>query len=122
MTLQQLQIVSPVFIVVSALAFLVLERYYPYNSQKAFRQGFWVDLIGYGVVQSYLLGLLISMIIYWIDNKSGMSRLRILADWPIWAQVVLFVLWHDLNTYLIRFCQHRSKYLWRTHEAHPFDP
>jgi len=117
-TLTQLQIVSPIFIVGAALAFLWLERVYAYNPQRPFREGFWVDLIGYGVVQSYLLGLLISILIHWIDNSSGISRLRLVSGWPIWAQVLLFVVWHDLNTYLIHFAQHRSKVLWRTHEAH----
>ena len=119
MTLQQLQIVSPVIIVGSALVFLVLERFFPYNKgQKAFREGFWVDLIGYGVVQSYLMGLLISALITYIDSSTGISRLKIVTHWPIWAQVALFVVWHDLNTYLIHRMQHRSDVLWRTHEAH----
>jgi sterol desaturase/sphingolipid hydroxylase (fatty acid hydroxylase superfamily) len=119
MTLGQLQVFSPIFIVASALAFIGLERIFPYNKgQKVFREGFWVDLVGYGILQSYVLTLVISSLIYFIDNNTGISRLRIVSDWPIWAQVLLFIVWHDFNTYWIHRTQHRSKWLWRTHEAH----
>lgn len=119
MSLSQLQILSPILIIGAGIVFVILERFYPYNpGQKLFREGFWTDLIGYGIVQSYLLGLLISAIIYFIDNHTGISRLRLVSGWPIWAQVGLFIVWHDLNTYLIHRAQHSFPLLWRTHEAH----
>lgn len=119
MKLETLQIISPIIIIGAGMAFAGLERLYPYNpGQKVFREGFWTDLIGYGIVQSYLLGLLISSIIYFIDHHTGLSRLQLVSGWPLWLQVVFFILWHDLNTYLIHRSQHRSKRLWRTHEAH----
>ncbi len=119
MSLTQLEILSPIFIIGSGVGFALLERYFPYNKgQTLFRDGFWTDLIGYGIIQSYLLGLLIATIIYFIDNHTGISRLQIVSGWPIWLQVVLFIIWHDLNTYIIHRTQHRSKRLWRTHEAH----
>jgi len=119
MTLQQLEIVAPVFTVLAGATFLILERIFPYNKgQRAFREEFWSDLIGYGLLQSLAMGYVISALIYYIDNHTGVSRLRIVSDWPIWAQVVLFVVWHDFNTYWIHRTQHASKYLWRTHEAH----
>lgn len=114
-----MQIVSPVVIFATGLAFIGLERLFPYNQgQRVFREGFWVDLIGYGVVQSYLLGLVISAFIYWFDHHTGWSRLHLVSDWPIWAQVLLFVVWHDFNTYCIHRAQHAVPVLWRTHEAH----
>jgi len=119
MSLQTLQIVAPCFIIGSGLAFIFLERLFPYNkNQKVFRDGFWVDLIGYGLVQSYLLTLIISSLIYYIDHHTGISRLRLVSDWPIWVQVIFFIVWHDLNTYLIHRLQHKVPSLWRIHEAH----
>jgi len=119
MSLAQLQILSPCFIVGSALLFLGLERKFPYNSgQRAFRDGFWVDLIGYGVVQSYLMGVIISALIGAVDRWTGLSHHGLVSHWPIALQVAFFILTHDLNTYLIHRAQHRSKVLWRTHEAH----
>lgn len=111
--------ISPVLIIGSGVVFALLEKLTPYNrGQKTFRDGFWTDLIGYGIIQSYLMGLLISALIYAIDNHTGLSRMKLVSGWPIWVQVVFFILWHDLNTYLIHRTQHRSKILWRTHEAH----
>ncbi len=120
MSLATLQIVAPIAIVSSGVVFMILERYFPYNrGQKAFREGFWVDLIFYGIVQSYLMGLLISQLIYYVDQHAGsISRLHLVTGWPIWVQVVFFIVTHDLSTYLIHRLQHRSDLLWRTHEAH----
>lgn len=121
MALSTLQnIVFPCFLVGSALLFIFLEKRYPYNrGERTFRQDFWLDLIGYGIIQSYVMGLVISYLIEFIDNSAGgISRLKLIGSWPIWAQVVLFIIWHDLNTYLIHRSQHRSRWLWRTHEAH----
>lgn len=119
MTLHELQIFSPVFIVFSAIMFMILERIFPYNTgQKTFHEDFWVDLIGYGIIQSYVLTLVISEIIYFIDHSTGLSRLHLVSGWPIWAQVILFIVWHDFNTYWIHRTQHHHPYLWRTHEAH----
>ncbi len=119
MSLATLEIVSPIIIFSAGVFFIVAERYFPYNSgQRVFREDFWVDLVGYGIIQSYLLGLIIANLIYFIDNHTHISRLHLVSAWPIWVQVVFFILWHDLNTYLIHRAQHRSKWLWRTHEAH----
>jgi undecaprenyl pyrophosphate phosphatase UppP len=57
MTLQQLEIVAPVFTVLAGATFLILERIFPYNKgQRAFREEFWSDLIGYGLLQSLAMG------------------------------------------------------------------
>ncbi len=119
MTFAQLQIVAPVFIVGSAFAFIGLERLFPYKlHEKVFRDEFWSDLIGYGVFQSYVMAAVIGWLCHYIDTTSGLSRLHLVSDWPIWVQVVFFIITHDLVTYLIHRSQHNSKFLWRTHEAH----
>jgi sterol desaturase/sphingolipid hydroxylase (fatty acid hydroxylase superfamily) len=119
MSLHTLQIVSPVIIVAAGLSFIGLERLFPYNrGQSVFRDGFWVDLLGYGVGQSYVMGLVLSAFIYWFDHQTGLSRLHLVSRWPIAWQVVFFIVWHDFNTYCIHRLQHGSRYLWRTHEAH----
>jgi sterol desaturase/sphingolipid hydroxylase (fatty acid hydroxylase superfamily) len=106
-------------IVATAFVFVGLERLLPYNrGQKIFREGFWVDLMGYGVVQSYVLGLMISKLIEWMDNVSGLSRLHLVSSWPVWLQCGFFFVVHDLYIYTFHRLQHRNKYLWRIHEAH----
>lgn len=112
------QVLSPVIIVSAALLFAALERRYPYDPQPLLREGFWTDLIGYGLVQSYLLGLLISQLIQWIDASTGLSRLQLVAGWPVWVQLSFFFVIHDFYIYWFHRLQHSSRVLWRTHEAH----
>lgn len=113
-----LEILSPLVLIGAALLFLLLERRYPYNPQKALRPGFWMDLVGYGAIQSYVMGVVISYLIRALDSTTGLSRLHLVSAWPIVLQLALFLVWHDFDTYLIHWCQHHSRLLWRTHEAH----
>jgi sterol desaturase/sphingolipid hydroxylase (fatty acid hydroxylase superfamily) len=114
-----LEIVSPVIIVAAALILIALERRFPYTpGQRLFRDGFWTDLVGYSLIQSYFCGLLIAAFIRWIDSGTGLSRLHLVSDWPLWVQVGFFLITHDLYIYLFHRLQHRSKILWRVHEAH----
>lgn len=110
---------SPFLIVGGALVLVGLERVFPYDRrQRLFRTGFWTDLIGYGFVQSYLLGLCITGLITWLDRTSGLSRLRLVSDWPLLTQLAFFLVTHDLYIYCFHRLQHHSNVLWRTHEAH----
>jgi sterol desaturase/sphingolipid hydroxylase (fatty acid hydroxylase superfamily) len=112
-------ILSPILIVGSALLFIALERRWPYDrAQKFFREGFWSDLLLYSLAQSYLLGLAIAWLIETIDSSTGLSRLRLVSDWPVWVQVLFFLVTHDLYIYLFHRAQHASPFLWRIHEAH----
>ena len=49
-----LALLSPLIIVSSALILIALERRYPYEPrQRLFREGFFTDLVLYGLLQSY---------------------------------------------------------------------
>ena len=112
-------IFSPCLIVLCALALIGLERLFPYDrGQRLLRKGFWTDLVGYGLVQSYLLGLCISAVITWLDRHTGLSRLGLVSEWPVPAQVAFFFVVHDFYIYWFHRLQHHSDVLWRTHEAH----
>ncbi len=112
--------VSIIIIASSAVLLILLERIFPYNSgQKILRQGFFDDLALYTIAQSYILGILIfNYIIYHIDNTTGISRLRLFAEVPVWIQLVFFTVTHDLYIYWMHRWQHKNKWLWRIHEAH----
>jgi sterol desaturase/sphingolipid hydroxylase (fatty acid hydroxylase superfamily) len=98
---------------------VVLERFFPYDrGQKIFRVGFFTDFFWYTLVQGYVMGLVIAGIIRAIDGSTGLSRLHVVSDWPILAQLAFFWVTHDLYIYWFHRLQHRSKVLWRTHEAH----
>ncbi|MGE0325758.1 MAG: sterol desaturase family protein [Polyangiaceae bacterium] len=110
---------SPLLIVGSALGFIALERIFPYDKgQPVFRKGFWLDLVAYGLIQSYFLGLVISALIAWLDRQSGLSRLRLVSDWHPLLQLGFFFVVHDFYIYWFHRLQHKSDLLWRTHEAH----
>ncbi len=115
----QVKIVSPLVICSAAVLFIALERVFPYNKgQRILRQGFWTDLIWYTIVQSYVLALVISTIIVWTDNHTGLSRFHLVSGWSIGLQICFFFVIHDFYIYWFHRLQHNSRILWRIHEAH----
>lgn len=111
---------STLTIIGAAIFFVVAERIFPYTKeQKIFREGFFDDLALYTIAQSYILGILIfTYIINFVDDSTGLSRLRLFKDVPIWIQLLFFLITHDLYIYWMHRWQHSNKFLWRIHEAH----
>jgi sterol desaturase/sphingolipid hydroxylase (fatty acid hydroxylase superfamily) len=99
---------------------LIWERVAPYRpGLSLFRDGFWVDLVWYTLIQSYFLKILIfDYVIAPVQMNWDWSAWQFVRHWPIWVQVGFFVLTHDLYIYLFHRFQHANKYFWRTHEAH----
>jgi len=114
------ELASTLIIVGGAIFFIVAERIWPYTKgQKVLREGFFDDLALYTIAQSYILGILIfTYIINFIDQSTGLSRLQLFKDVPIWVQLLFFLVTHDLYIYWMHRWQHKNKYLWRIHEAH----
>ena len=114
-----IEYLSPLIIIAAAAIIVALERKLPYTpGQTLLREGFWNDLILYSIVQSYVLGFIIGYIIRAIDSSTNLSRLHLISHWPIWGQVILFWITHDFYIYWFHRLQHRSRHLWRVHEAH----
>jgi len=111
-------ILSPTIIVAWAIALMGLERLFPYRRQKLLRAGFFTDLIGYGLLQSYVLGFAINGVIKWAGEATGWQRLGLVSDWPLLLQLLFFFVLHDFYIYWFHRLQHTSDVLWRTHEAH----
>ncbi|HTJ83885.1 MAG TPA: sterol desaturase family protein [Polyangiaceae bacterium] len=112
-------ILSPVIISVSAWVIIALEHLFPSDrGQKLFRKGWFTDFFWYTLVQSYFLGLAINFIVHFVDDKTGLSRLGLVGAWPMWAQILFFLVIHDFYIYWFHRAQHRSLFLWRFHEAH----
>jgi sterol desaturase/sphingolipid hydroxylase (fatty acid hydroxylase superfamily) len=110
---------SPVIITGAALIFIACERFRPYSpGQRFLRDEFWLDFLFYGLLQSFVLALVIGRLIAAVDAATGWSRSGVVSSWPVWVQVVFFTVSHDLYIYAFHRCQHRSRYLWRIHEAH----
>lgn len=95
---------------------LVWERVAPYRKGlPLFREGIWVDLVWYTLIQSFFLKI---VIFDYIIARLDWSDWQFVHNWPVWVQVLFFVLTHDLYIYLFHRWQHANKWLWRTHEAH----
>jgi sterol desaturase/sphingolipid hydroxylase (fatty acid hydroxylase superfamily) len=99
---------------------ILWERLWPYRKGLAFfREGFWVDLVWYTIIQSYFLQILIfKYIIPLIQHGLHWHGFAFFREWSIAEQVLFFLVTHDLYIYLFHRLQHSSKILWRTHEAH----
>jgi len=96
------------------------ERLSPYRKGLPFfREGFWVDLVWYTIIQSYVLKIVIfDYIIAPLQHNIPWHGFAFFKSWSIAGQVLFFLVTHDLYIYLFHRLQHASKLLWRTHEAH----
>lgn len=111
-------LLSPTIIVGWAILLMGLERVFPYRPQKLLRTGFFTDLLGYGLLQSYVLGYAINGVIFWAQAAAGPSRSGLVSGWPILVQLAFFFVVHDFYIYWFHRLQHSSDLFWRTHEAH----
>ena len=119
MIINSTQIYSFSAILFCALLIVILERIFPYNKgQKFIREGFFDDFVLYNFVQSFVLGIVISLIIEFIDAQTSMSRFKLVGDWPVILQLIFFIVTHDFYIYIFHKWQHKNKILWRIHEAH----
>lgn len=111
-------VAAPAIIVAGALVIIALERARPYDAQRFWRRGLASDLIGYALIQSAVLSLVIHGLVRALDGATGASRHGLVAGWPFAAQLALFVVSHDFYIYWFHRAQHRFALLWRLHEAH----
>ena len=105
-------------VIACAVAIIVAERLWPYDRQRLLRAGLGVDLIGYALIQSWFLGLVITGLVGHVDQLTGASDYGFVSGWPWYAQLGLFVVSHDFYIYWFHRLQHRNRFLWRIHEAH----
>ncbi|MDB4904345.1 MAG: Sterol desaturase/sphingolipid hydroxylase, fatty acid hydroxylase superfamily [Mucilaginibacter sp.] len=103
------------------IAFMIAwERIAPYRKGLPFfREGFWIDLVWYTLIQSYFLKILIfNYIIAPVQHHYAWNGVKFFQSLSLTEQVLFFVFTHDLYIYLFHRFQHSSKLFWRTHEAH----
>jgi sterol desaturase/sphingolipid hydroxylase (fatty acid hydroxylase superfamily) len=117
------KVVTVTSIILFSWIFIIIiwERLSPYRKGLPFfREGFWVDLIWYTLIQSFFLQIVIFH--YIIDPFRFHFHLdggvKFFRDLPLYAQILFFVFTHDLYIYLFHRFQHANKFFWRTHEAH----
>lgn len=120
---EKLLLTTSVILFCWTIIIIVLERIYPYRKGlPIFREGFWVDLVWYTIIQSFVLKIvLFDYLIYPLQNHFDWSGILTINKWPIWGQLLFFLITHDLYIYLFHRLQHSNKLLWRIHEAHHSD-
>lgn len=120
MSQQTLLIWTTAILLSWAVIIILWERLAPYRKGlPLFREGFWVDLVWYTLIQSYVLKIVIfDGIIEPLQQHVDWGRLQGIGQWPVALQVLFFFVLHDFYIYWFHRLQHASKYLWRTHEAH----
>ena len=76
-------LLTSMVIVGSAFVLITLERRMPYDSrQRLLRKGLIEDLVFYGLLQSYVLALVIATLIERMDGVTGLSGLHLVSSWP----------------------------------------
>lgn len=120
MSQEQLLIITSIILVCWAIIIIAWERIAPYRKGlPLFREGFWIDLVWYTIIQSYVLKIVIfDFIIIPIQHRFDWTGLQGIGKWPIALQVIFFLVIHDLYIYLFHRFQHHNKFFWRIHEAH----
>ena len=118
--MHHVELITTAILLIWVAIVITLERIIPYRKGLPFfREGFWTDLVLYTFVQSYALKIIIfDYIIQPLDQHFGFSKLHFVTGWPIWVQVLFFVITHDFYIYWFHRFQHSSPFFWRTHEAH----
>jgi len=118
--MSHIEIITTAIILGWIVVVVTLERFFPYTKNiKFFRDGWWLDFFWYTLFQSYFLKILIfDYIIAPAKRGLGLAETGYLSNWPIWALVLLFLVFHDFYIYWFHRLQHNWKLMWRTHEAH----
>jgi len=113
-------LITSIILVCWIVTMITWERISPYRKGLPFfRDGFWVDLVWYTLIQSFFLKILIfDYIISPMQQHVHWDGIKAFQAWPLWLQVAFFVITHDLYIYLFHRFQHYSPLFWRTHEAH----
>lgn len=117
---EKLLTITTTILVCWIIFIIAWERIAPYRKGLPFfREGFWVDLVWYTLIQSYFLKILIfDYIIAPVQHNFNWADWQFVKDWPVAVQVLFFVITHDLYIYLFHRFQHSNKVFWRIHEAH----
>lgn len=118
MVFDEIRILSAGIVVSSAVIIIALERLIPYNKQQFFRDQLFSDFILYAILQSLILGVGFSYLMEAIRASPILVTFRLASEWSIAWQLIFFTCLHDLYIYFFHRFQHKSKFLWRIHEAH----
>lgn len=116
------------WLLVISLGCWLLERIRPWRpTQRAFREQFGQDLFWLVFNGHYAgVGLAILAAAFWeqAERASGfapwpqLEQIRLLAQWPLWGQFLVFLVIKDFCEWCVHNLLHRISWLWTFHKLH----
>lgn len=104
-----------------ASVFLVAERFRPARAQRLLRRGFFTDVLYVPIhffMRVIINGTVAVFLVGWARETLPPRTIALLADSPLWAQVLTLLLVLDFFFYVIHRLKHRWRWWWRLHETH----
>jgi sterol desaturase/sphingolipid hydroxylase (fatty acid hydroxylase superfamily) len=114
------------WLVAISLAFVLLERLFPWRGGQALLRPGWARDLGFLAWNGHFFWLLTAGINGWLAAQAtGLLQragLRFeaspVAGWPFWAQVVAFLVISDFLQWCVHNLLHRVPALWAFHKVH----
>ncbi len=105
-----------------SIAFMVLERLFPWRRQALLRPGWITDLI-YLVFNGHFLSLLMAPVALWLASRIDglvvpLAGRAHLAGWAPWAQFLVAFFVIDFMQWCVHNLLHRVPWLWPFHKVH----
>ncbi len=112
-------------LVAISLAVWVLEILFPWRkSQSIFRKDFWLDGF-YMFFNFFIFAIVINGVYEMLGIAFGEFGVTAksfaildIADWPMWAQLLVFFIIIDFVQWFTHVLLHRYEFLWRFHKVH----
>jgi sterol desaturase/sphingolipid hydroxylase (fatty acid hydroxylase superfamily) len=106
-------------------AFVVLERVRPWRPQPLFRPG-WLRDLGFLALNGHFFGVLTAGVNGWLALEvtrllqgAGLRLdLSPVPSWPLWGQILAFLLVSDFLQWSVHNLLHRVPWLWAFHKVH----
>ena len=114
------------WLILLALAFVVLERLFPWRKgQQLLRVG-WLRDIAFLAVNGHLFGLWTQQVNAWVyggaantlESIGVPSEPQLITQWPLWAQFLTFMVVSDFLQWCVHNLLHRVPFLWQFHKVH----
>ncbi|MFN2427476.1 MAG: sterol desaturase family protein [Candidatus Binatia bacterium] len=104
-----------------ASLFVVAERLLPARDQRLLRPGFVTDVLYVPIhflMRVVINGSLAVLLAGWARDHMPPGSTAVLADSPLWVQVIVLLVVLDFFFYVIHRLKHQWSWWWRLHETH----
>ena len=104
-----------------ASLFLVAERLRPARSQPLLRRGFFADVLYVPIhffMRVIINGTVAVLLAAWARENLPSGTSAMLAEAPLWLQVLVLLVVLDFFFYVIHRLKHQWHWWWRLHETH----